>query len=154
MIALRDYRATDLTAVIDLFRETVHRVNARDYTAEQLAAWAPEQIDAQAWHTRLSGAYTFIAVDGETVVGFASLEDNGYLDTLFVHHDRQRQGIARRLLAAAEKQARNLKLSSLRTDASLTARPFFEGHGFIPRQEQDVRLRGQTLRNVKMEKSL
>ena len=33
-----------------LFYDTVHTVNARDYTPEQLAVWAAGQVDLAAWN--------------------------------------------------------------------------------------------------------
>ena len=33
----------------ELFYQTVHSVNAKDYTKEQLDAWAIGEVDLQAW---------------------------------------------------------------------------------------------------------
>ena len=33
----------------ELFYQTVHSVNAKDYTKEQLDAWATGEVDLQAW---------------------------------------------------------------------------------------------------------
>lgn len=37
---LRAYQPSDLEELAALFYDTVHRVNARDYTPQQLDAWA------------------------------------------------------------------------------------------------------------------
>lgn len=42
MLQLRAYKPEDCTGILQLFRETVHSVNAKNYTKEQLYAWAPE----------------------------------------------------------------------------------------------------------------
>ena len=42
---LRLYRSEDCPALAQLFYDTVHTVNARDYTPEQLDAWADGQVD-------------------------------------------------------------------------------------------------------------
>ena len=46
---IRKYAARDCASVARLFYETVHAVNARDYTAEQLFAWArrPDSLQAR-----------------------------------------------------------------------------------------------------------
>ena len=44
-IILRSYCPADLDTIERLFYETVHTVNAADYSPEQLDAWAPGQID-------------------------------------------------------------------------------------------------------------
>ena len=46
---LRDCRSEDCDAIIDLFRNTVHRINIADYITTQVEAWAPNHIDAEAW---------------------------------------------------------------------------------------------------------
>lgn len=40
-LRLAPLSARDARAAAELFHETVHAVNARDYTSEQLDAWAP-----------------------------------------------------------------------------------------------------------------
>ena len=45
---LRAYQSGDLPAILNLFRDTVHTVCARDYTRAQLDAWAPAELDAAA----------------------------------------------------------------------------------------------------------
>ena len=49
---LRRYRAQDLPALAQLFYDTVHTVNARDYDEGQLNAWAPGEIDEPRWRVR------------------------------------------------------------------------------------------------------
>lgn len=39
-IQLRAYQSSDCAQLAELFDQTVHTVNARDYTREQLDAWA------------------------------------------------------------------------------------------------------------------
>ena len=53
MITLHDYTPADLEAVLTLFYETVHTVNAGDYSSAQLDAWAPRVPDRVAWQARL-----------------------------------------------------------------------------------------------------
>lgn len=50
---IRNYQKSDLKSIIFLFRETVHSVNSKDYTQEQLKIWAPENIDEKSWHLSL-----------------------------------------------------------------------------------------------------
>lgn len=44
---IREYRLTDCKELTELFYNTVHIVNAKDYTKEQLDAWATGQVDLQ-----------------------------------------------------------------------------------------------------------
>ena len=46
---LRKYQPSDCAQMAELFHQTVHSVNAQDYTREQLDAWATGEVDFQAW---------------------------------------------------------------------------------------------------------
>ncbi|MFC6235817.1 GNAT family N-acetyltransferase, partial [Leucobacter soli] len=59
-----------------------------------------------------------------------------------------------RLLAEAERRARTSGVAELYTDASITARPFFERRGFrVEREQRQVRS-GAELVNFRMRKRL
>ena len=108
--------------------------------------------------TEVAAAYghvrrKFVAAQGEGVLGFAEFEGDGHIDTLYVHHEYQGCGIATRLLETIEAEARRLGLARLYTEASITARPFFERRGFSVVTPQRVEVRGQTFRNYRMEKT-
>ena len=47
---LRRYRASNCDKMAELFYQTVHCVNARDYTKEQLNAWASGTVDLEEWN--------------------------------------------------------------------------------------------------------
>lgn len=143
--------------LIDLFYETIHTVNAADYSAVQLEAWAPAALrseKAKQWRTSLSQNATFIAKDGERIIGFCDLADEGYLNRLYVHKDYQRQGIASRLLNHAERKAEKQGHSEIRTEASITAKPLFLQRGYGVIQEQAVERQGVRLENFLMAKRL
>ena len=140
---LRAYQSGDLPAILNLFRDTVHTVCARYYTQPQLDAWAVGRVDLAAWNASFLEHTTLVAVEGETIVGFADLAADGYLDRLYVHRDWQRRGVASALCDA---------LPGARvTHASLTARPFFERRGWHVVQEQQVERHGVLLTNFVME---
>ena len=141
---LRAYRGSDLPAILSLFRDTVHTVCARDYTRPQLDAWAPAEPDAAAWDASLRAHRTLVAEEDGSILGFADLAEDGYLDRLYVHRDWQGRGVATALCAALP--------GARRTHASITARPFFERRGWHVVREQRVERRGVALTNFVMEK--
>lgn len=51
---LRTYQTADLTQITDLFYNTVHTVNARDYSQARLDVWATGQVDPERWDASLS----------------------------------------------------------------------------------------------------
>ena len=147
---VRAYRPSDCAAVIAVFLSAVRDVAARDYSAAQISAWA--QADPQRWEERLNRRQAWVAVHEGNVIGFTELEADGHLDTMFVHADWQGGGVASALLHCAEEAARFHGSARLYTEASLTARPFFERRGFSVVNPQSVSVRGQTFINFRMEK--
>ena len=86
---LRRYRASDCDKMAELFYQTVHCVNARDYTKEQLNAWASGTVDLEEWNRSFLRHHTIVAECGNEIVGFGDIDDTGYLDRLYVHKDYQ-----------------------------------------------------------------
>ncbi len=58
MVVLRQFQPDDAPALLALFRDTVRRVNSRDYSPAQVTAWASDEIDPVAWAERFSGFYS------------------------------------------------------------------------------------------------
>lgn len=153
-LTVRDYGKDDAGPICRLFFETVRSVNLGDYSPEQVRAWAPKPPDPAAWHERLSGRHTLVAEENGGVAGFAELEGNGHLDMLYVGKDAVGRGVGTRLYDATEERARGLGLGKIFTEASITARPFFEGRGFRVLRRNDLVVRGVGMTNFSMEKSL
>ena len=154
MITLRPYRPDDGPALLALFRDTIRRVNRRDYSPEQIAAWASDDIDPGGWFARFTGRYVPVAEESGRLIGFAELEPDGHIDRLFVSADHQRRGIGGQLLAAVETEGRRNGLARLFTEASITARSFFEAQGFEVIAPQVVSCRGVEFVNYRMERIL
>ena len=123
---LRRYQPSDCKILADLFYHTVHTVNTKDYSDEQINAWADGNIDLKMWNDSLFSHYTVIAEIDDIIVGFGDIDKTGYLDRLFVHPDYQSQGIA---TALCDKLEKNINTKKIITHASITARGFFEKEG-------------------------
>ncbi len=73
---IREYRETDCAELAELFYHTVHTVNAKDYTEEQLAAWATGKVDLEKWNQTFQEHHTVVAVENKVIVGFGDIEIN------------------------------------------------------------------------------
>ena len=164
---LRKYTASDCKELAELFYNTVHTVNSKDYMAEQLNAWATGKVDLKHWNQSLQEHYSIVAIENknlalnvlngnslsgtissEIIVGFGDIDvEAGYLDRLYVHKDYQKRGIATALCDELERAARG----TITTHASITARPFFEKRGYKVLKEQQVERHGVLLTNYVME---
>ncbi len=92
---IREYRETDCAELAELFYHTVHTVNAKDYTEEQLAAWATGKVDLEKWNQTFQEHHTVVAVENKVIVGFGDIDKCGYLDRLYVHKDHQQKALPR-----------------------------------------------------------
>ena len=146
---IRHYEPTDCEYLAKLFYETVHTVNAEDYSQEQLNVWATGNMDLTEWNAFLCEHFTVVAVENNSIVGFGDIDKTGYLDRLYVHKDCQRRGIATAICDELEK---NVKTSKIITHSSVTAKPFFMQRGFVIVKEQQVVRNGIALKNYIMEK--
>ncbi len=145
---IRAYQPTDCRTLAELFYNTVHTVNAKNYTKEQLDAWATGTVDLEKWNESLEEHYSLVAIDGEKIIGFGDIDDTGYLDRLFVHSDYQGKGVATAICNQLEQAIQG----NIVTHASITARPFFEKRGYKVVTEQQVERKGIMLTNFVMKK--
>ena len=143
---IREYQSSDCEELTKLFYNTVHTVNAKDYTEEQLDAWATGQVDLNKWDQSLREHYSIVAVENEILVSFGDIDESGYLDHLFVHADYQGKGIGTMICNRLEQAVSG----NIITHASITARPFFEKRGYRVVKEQQVERQGVFLTNFEM----
>lgn len=149
---IRKYEPRDCKEMAQLFYETVHMINGKDYSKEQLGVWATGTVDLGAWNESFLKHHTVVAEEQGVIVGFGDMDGN-YLDRLYVHKDYQGKGIATAITDQLEAYALKNLESKIITHASITARPFFEKRGYRVIKEQQVERRGILLTNFIMEKS-
>ncbi|MGL4911004.1 MAG: GNAT family N-acetyltransferase [Romboutsia sp.] len=145
---IREYQSSDCKELVELFYNTIHAVNVRDYTKEQLDVWATGVVDLENWNKSLQEHYSIVVLDDKLIIGFGDIDKTGYLDRLFVHKDYQGKGVATIICNRLEKAAQE----KIITHASITARPFFEKRGYKVIKEQYVKREGIELKNFLMEK--
>ena len=131
---VRGYQMSDCKEITELFYNTVHTINAKDYTKEQLDVWATGQADLEKWNQSLQEHYSIVAIDNKIIVGFGDIDKDGYLDRLFVHCNQLEQAVD----------------GKITTYASITAKPFFEKRGYKVVKERQVERQGIFLTNYVM----
>ena len=147
-MVIRKYESSDCKEMAELFFNTVHSVNVKDYTKEQLDAWASGQVDLEKWDQSFQEHFSIVAVENDIIVGFGDIDKTGYLDRLYVHKNYQGKGIATAICDKLESKVKE----NIITHASITAKPFFEKRGYKVVKEQQVERNGIFLKNYIMEK--
>lgn len=139
---IRPYRCADCPTLAQIYYDTIHTVCAADYTKAQLDAWASGDVDLQVWDAYFLARHSFVAeLDGK-IVGFADMDNTGYLGRLYVHKDYQGLGIGKALYHAAEMA---VDVPRYTLHASVTAKSFYEKLGYrtlemrqMPRKDQFI----------------
>lgn len=138
MITVRLFEPQDAEPIAQLFHGTVREVNVRDYSTDQVRAWAPDDICFRDWDVVCASRFTYVADDQGTIAGFGELEPNGHIDCFYCHKDYQCRGVGRQIYQAIEAKAMELSLSRLFVEASITAKLFFQRMGFAVVKAQTV----------------
>lgn len=156
-ISIRQGQLADLQELQKLFVDTVTTICKTDYDKDQIEAWVSDtknNANRQRWQDTLTKQFVLVAQHDNKIVGFATLDNGNYIDFLYVHKDYQRQGIANRLYADIENEAKRQRQTILASDVSKTARPFFERQKFKVVAEQALNKKSVILTNYKMTKTL
>ena len=153
-VSVRRYVASDAASTWQVFHDAVHGTASRDYTRQQLDAWAPAEVDLHLWHERRAKAYTYVACTPTGVVGFSDYTEDGVLDMLFVHPRVGGQGVARLLVEKVLSEAAAAGHQQLQVHVSQTALPAFLRFGFTLGSSGYPEVRGQVLQNFNMSKTL
>jgi putative acetyltransferase len=151
---IRLFQQQDAEQIALLFHQTVREVNIRDYSLNQVKAWAPDNIYFRNWLKICSEKLTYVAESEGLIIGFGELELNGHIDCFYCHKNYQRIGVGKKIYSAIEAKAQELDINRLYTEASITAKPFFLNMGFKVVKEQNVECRGETFINYAMSKLL
>jgi putative acetyltransferase len=147
---IRKFRRGDEKELWNLFYNTIHNVNIRDYNKAQVAAWAPYDLDINYAIQKFRKIEPFVVIKDGKIIGYADIQSDGYIDHFYCHHEFQGQGVGSMLFAALEKEARENGILEMYSNVSITARPFFEAMGFSVEKEQLIQVGDQRLKNYRM----
>ena len=106
--------------VQELFRSTVLAVNSKDYAKEEVEDRASCGDSIARWKELLAQNDYIGVLDGQgNIIGFSSMDSDGYLHAMFVHENWQGRGVATRLLSDVEKMAQEYGVSKIHTKARI-----------------------------------
>jgi putative acetyltransferase len=153
-ITTRPLAMEDGEVAAGIFFDAVHNGTADVYSIEQRTVWGGSAPNPTGWQNRFENTAGFAAdIDG-SMVGFMTLDADGYIDLAFVRADLSGRGIGQSLYKLIEVRAVADGIKRLTTEASKKAKPFFMRMGWHVDQEQVVVKKGISLTNFKMSKLL
>ncbi len=154
-LAIRPYAAGDARTTLAVFLSAVTLTAAKDYSPDQIAAWArPARRDASVWDAERRAADTFVATLDGQVAGFTDLSPRGHIGMLYVSPRFGGRGVGGTMLWFLEGRAHADNFARVTADVSITARPLFEHHGYVVTSQQRRVIDGVALTNYRMAKRL
>jgi putative acetyltransferase len=150
MAHIRRYQPGEETALFDIYFTAIHLVAIQDYTAKQIQAWAPRDLDVVLWKNKIQEINPFVAELNRELVGYADVQPNGYIDHFFVSGKHPRRGIGSLLMKRIFAQAMSAGIPSLTSHVSRTAQAFFARFGFVVVEERSPEVRGVIIPNALM----
>ena len=151
---IRQFQTGDEEALFDVFFSSIHQIASKDYTAEQVNAWAPVGRDPESWAARMRTLQPFVVEIGGVIVGYADVRSDGYIDHFFVSGGYSRRGVGKMLMERIHEETVRLSIHELTADVSKTAEPFFVRYGFQVVERRFPVRKGVTLQNALMRKVL
>ena len=151
---IRTFSPYDCSGLLHLFCTTIKKINSSDYSAEQISIWASRERLQDKWEKSFEGKMVWVAEDGDQLLGFCELTNEGYIDRFYCSADFIGKGIGRKLYQTLELAAQEKGVDELTVAASITAKPFFLSLGFELVQEQTVYLNEVPFTNFKMRKKI
>lgn len=150
-IEIKEALPDDLNTIKELIVLSIREVCNRDYDQEQIEAWVGAIEELQHERIIADDLYSIVAVDGEEIVGFASLQSLEYLDFLYIHPEYTQRGIGNALFEQLTRYALDNGATKMSSDVSITARPFFLKKGFKIISNNEVFIDQIALTNHRME---
>lgn len=153
-IEIRAFCPGEEAELFEVYYSAIHNIARRDYSAEQIQAWAPRDLDPDLWAQRIRGINPFVAEDQGKMLAYADLQNDGYIDHFFVSGEHPRLGIGSMLMNHILTSAAQWGLRNLSSDVSRTAQPFFERFGFSVVEQRLPELRGVVIPNALMRRQM
>jgi putative acetyltransferase len=151
---VRRFQLGDEPALFQVYCSAIRMIASRDYTPEQIEAWAPTDLDRDLWHHKMQEIKPFVVESNYEIVGYADLQPNGYIDHFFVSGHHPRRGVGAMLMRRIHEEAAALGLIELTSDVSRTAEPFYVHFGFSVVERKEFELRGVLIQNARIRKGL
>lgn len=128
-MTIRVATEADVSTLAALYEAAARAAGPAIFSPEQVETWAAF-ARTRPFRAFILDPHTFVAEDAEGPLGFAGLEDDGHVRSLYVHPRAMRRGIGSALLGDVLALADERGLGRLYAEANPFSRPLFERFGF------------------------
>jgi putative acetyltransferase len=154
-VTIRRATVDDAEAICDVHIRSIRVLCAKDYTPQQIEAWAGRKRTEQYSHAMTDGGETmFVAIDeADRIAGFVAFKDSEIYG-LYVAPESVGRGAGVKLLAVAEAATRAAGVAHVRFRSTLTAVTFYTRQGYVCGGDAISRMSGVEIPCVWMSKTL
>lgn len=154
-MVIRKAKIEDVKGIVETHYDAIHNIASTDYNKTILNTWHSEfksKIKKVINNTKVE---IFVCDENGKIVGFSIIvPNNNELRAIYVRANYSNKGIGTQLLQALEKRAFELSLPRLHLYSSITAKKFYQKHGYdILRNEVFTFPNGKKMDCIIMEKS-
>ncbi len=151
---IRYYIKGEEYQLFEIFYSSIHMNAKYHYSKEQLEAWAPNNYNLKEWIIKIQKINPFVILVNNIIIGYADLQDNGYIDHFFIRGGYNNKGYGSYLLKYIINTAKEKNIKTLESDVSLSAQKLFLKFGFKVIKRKKVIIKNQKIENVLMRASL
>lgn len=128
---IRHYTKGEEHKLFEIFYSSIH-INAKNYyTKEQLEAWAPNNYNLNEWKIKIEKINPIVILDNNKIIGYADLQENGFIDHFFIRGGYNNKGYGASLLKYIITTAKEKTIRTSESNVSLSAQKLFLKFEFL-----------------------
>ena len=137
----------DAEHIIQVHERSIREVCAKDYTPEQIEAWAGRKAKAQLWMNTIERDLVWVVELNNKIVGFGHLafmeETRAEVMGLYFTPELKGLGAGKKLITIMKDESMLIGVKTLTLYSTLTAKTFYEQCGFLQTEsDTTVEMRG------------
>lgn len=154
--SIRRAEYKDAEGIIHAHVASIRNVCAKDYTPEQIEAWAGRKFRPELWCQTMDRDFVWVIEHQEKILGFGHLalmsEDTAEVMGLYFIPPAIGKGLGKALFSEMLKTCRDNNLKKITLHATVTAKSFYVTLGFYQSGSDDtVEMRGVAIPCFPME---
>ncbi|MDJ1168148.1 GNAT family N-acetyltransferase [Roseofilum sp. BLCC_M154] len=146
---IRVAQESDVPELAEIYAQTVRVHGLEYYTLEQTQTWAAFALNKRHFRKFILDVTTFVAVDEMGILGFAGIDKDGHIASLYVRHDCLHQGVGTALMKRVLEYGQTQEITRFYAEASRFSLGLFKKFGFQVYDTEIVERQG-----VKFERDL
>jgi len=133
-VLVRRASEADVTGACDVLRRSIRELCVDDHHDDEqtLSIWLKNKTieNVSAWVCSETN-FAVVAVESTQVCGFGLIDRNGEIQLCYVAPELVGRGSGKSMLCLLEQQANSWGLNTVFLMSTLTAKPFYEHHGYF-----------------------